>query len=364
MFGACPLPKPRGRVLRLAVLSGPVAAALRGRSFVAPPRCSHPQGPFCAGCRFARSRALVAIDDTFALIHAIKQLTIAALVLSACGTNHDARPGIEINGTITQEQVDPIGGKFTFVYETPILPDSSTHALIPMNIKDEGRGSKLTLSSSYEYDGTYMPRSWNLLFLNLRDNGTHLLTEKKVRVDGIHTHKRDQGLLLSRYVLYMLIEDDLNADGKWDHSDPSHLSISHLDGSGLTAISPKDEDLIGWDVIQGRDKLIVRTRVDGNADHKYEDHEDMRVYIYDVAVEQLQPVVSSDLQSKTNTLFFEFWLKKAKWGAPAPWSSWPPYAFAGPPRVLAIRHASTKNRLLPNSISSQMWPPDPTFGWI
>lgn len=240
------------------------------------------------------------------------QISLLALVLVACGSDRDRQPQVEIEGPVTQSQIDSIVGQFTFLYETPLLPDSGSHALIPMNIQGERGGSRMKLSSSYEYDGSYVPRSWNVLFLDLKDNSTYLLTEKKVRVDGIHLHNRLQGLLLSKHVLYTLVESDTNGDGKFDHGDASHLYISGLDGSGLTAISPLEEDLIGWDVINGRDKLVVRTRVDSNADHKFDVDEDIHVYVYDVASRQLEKVISPELQGKVNKLFFEQWLQKVK----------------------------------------------------
>ena len=88
-----------------------------------------------------------------------------ALLITACGCGPDNRPDVVVQGPVTQEQIDSIVSKYAFIYESPILPDSGTHALLPMSIQEEGRGSKVNLSSSYEYEGAYTPRFWNILFL-------------------------------------------------------------------------------------------------------------------------------------------------------------------------------------------------------
>ncbi len=238
-------------------------------------------------------------------------VTMAALVL-ACGPDAGNNLEVEVPGPVTQEQIDSIVSKYAFIYESPILPDSGTHALMPMSIQEDGRGSKVSLSSSYAYEGTHAPRFWNILFLDRRTRRTHLLTEQKLRIDAVHVHTREQGKELSRNILYTIIDTDVNNDGKLDYGDPSHLSISSLDGSGLRAITPVDEDLLGWDVVKGEDLIVIRTRVDNDADGKHENHEDIRVHVFDVASGNLEEVITDDLQKKVNTLFFEQWLKKAK----------------------------------------------------
>lgn len=230
----------------------------------------------------------------------------------ACGSNTDDGPVVEVPGPVTQAQIDSIVSKYAFIYESPILPDSGSHALLPMSIQEEGRGSKGLLSSSYEYEGAYTPRYWNILFMGRRTHAAHLLTEQKIRIDAIHTHTREQGKMLSRHVLYTIIDNDVDKDGRLDYNDPKHLSISELDGSGLRPLSPVEEDLLGWDVVTGDDQIIIRTRRDNDGNGKYEAHEDIRVYVYSMTDATLEPVISSTLQQKVNALFFEQWLKKTK----------------------------------------------------
>jgi hypothetical protein len=240
------------------------------------------------------------------------QIIVFATCLAACGTNTGNGPEVAVKGPVTQEQIDSIVSKYAFIYEAPILPDSGSHALLPMSIQEEGRGSKVGLSSSYEYEGSYTPRFWNILFMDRRTHETHLLTDQKLRIDAIHIHSREQGMVLSKNVLYTIIDTDVDRDGKLDYNDPSHLSISALDGSALRPISPVEEDLIGWDVVKGEEQIVVRTRLDNDGNGKHENHEDIRVYVYDVVNGKLKPVISNELQKKVNTLFFEQWLKKVE----------------------------------------------------
>ncbi|MDQ3100751.1 MAG: hypothetical protein M3R08_05145 [Bacteroidota bacterium] len=224
----------------------------------------------------------------------------------ACGNNGEQSPAVKVKGPVTQEQIDSIVSTYTFIYETPMQLDSGTHALIPMSIRTD-RGSRLGSSSYYEESS---PRFWNVLFMDLLTLETHLLTERKMRIQEIHLYTRDKGPVLSQHVLYTITDQDVNKDGRLDHDDPSHLSISDQAGRELRAVSPINEDLQGWDVLHGHDRIVIRTRPDANGDNKYEVHEPLNVYVYDVGTGQLQRVVTDELQSHVNALFFEQWLKK------------------------------------------------------
>lgn len=241
--------------------------------------------------------------------HTVPSLLLVAL-LAACG-NQQQGPAVELDGPVTQAQIDSIVSTFSFVYEAPMQLDSGTHALMPMSIRED-RSSKIGISDSYGYDKEYSPRYWNVLFLDLRTQETHLLTDQRMRIDAIHVHRRGEGQVLSRHVLYTIVDQDVNKDGRLDYGDPKHLSISDAAGRGLSPVSPVEEDLQGWNVLEGQDRLIIRTLADTDGDHTYEVHEDANVYVYDLPTRQLKLVVTDDLQRKVNKLFFEQWLKKQK----------------------------------------------------
>ncbi len=236
---------------------------------------------------------------------------LASALLAACG-NQEQRPTVEVDGPVNQEQIDSIVSTFNFVYEAPILVDSGSHALLPMGIQQDDRSSKFNRLGSYGYEKEYMPRIWNVLFMDLRTQETHLLTDRRMRIDEVHVQHQKDGPMLARHILYTVVEQDLNEDGRLDYADPQHLSISDAAGRGLTNVSPLEEDLLGWDILEGLDRIIIRTRIDSDGDHEFEAHEDLRVYIYDLPTRQLRLVVTDELQQQVNTLFFEQWLKKQK----------------------------------------------------
>jgi hypothetical protein len=234
----------------------------------------------------------------------IPSLLLIAL-LAACEPAIQQGPAVP-DGPVTQEQIDSIVSAFSFVYEDPMELDSGTHALIPMSISnDRGKGGSY---SSYEKD--YTSGYWNVLFLDLRTQETHLLTDKRMRITGIHIHKREQGKVLSQHVLYSIIDEDVNNDGQFDYADAEHLSISDATGHGLTPVSPVKEDVMSWRVLDGHDRIIIITRVDTDGDRVYEQHEDANVYLYDVHTRELRRVVTDELQGQVNKLFYEQWLKE------------------------------------------------------
>ncbi|MCC6542019.1 MAG: hypothetical protein IT225_07340 [Flavobacteriales bacterium] len=234
----------------------------------------------------------------------------ALLFLLACGTGRSDGPPRVGNDHNDKEKSGPDGGGSTFGIEESIQPDSGGYALLPLSVQRDDRGGKSGLSRSFDSSEEYAPRFWNILFLDLRTKATHLLTDRKIMIDAVHTYTHEQGELLSRNVLYTVIDKDINKDGRLDYGDPSHLGISALDGSGFRAVSPVDEDLLGWEVVNGDDAIVIRTRVDTDADGAYEAHEEIRLHVFDLASGRLEAVVTKELQMKMNALFTEQWLKK------------------------------------------------------
>ena len=197
-------------------------------------------------------KARMMIHPTFTPMMRTTLLFIIAALIASCDNGREQRPAIDLDGPVTQEQIDSIVSTFSFVYEDPILQDSSNHVLIPMKI--DRRSSNYRYSST-GYEGDYTSGYWNLLFMDLNGYGTHLLTETKMRINSIHVHDSTSGKLIARRILYSIIDEDKNKDGELTGLDPAHLSISNQDGSDLKAISPLEEDLIGWDLLEGRDQI-------------------------------------------------------------------------------------------------------------
>ena len=228
----------------------------------------------------------------------------------------DRKPTIENIDTenLTQIQIDSILTEFKFQYENPIILDSTNQILIPISTE------LLERKTSYSKDGYYsddFPRYWNVLFYNRSTGKTNLLTNEKFRISEIYAKNsndeyREKENILNGKILYELSDIDYNKDGKLNSYDPEFLFISELDGNGLQRISPKNEDLVHYEVIQKSREIIFETRRDINNDSIFNSEDEFVWYKSKVENNQWKNVeiVDSLNRKKIEKLYFEQWLKK------------------------------------------------------
>ena len=228
----------------------------------------------------------------------------------------DRKPKIENIDTenLTQIQIDSILTEFKFQYEKPIILDSTNQILIPISTE------LLERKTSYSKDGYYsddFPRYWNVLFYNRSTGKTNLLTNEKFRISEIYAKNsdneyREKENILNGKILYEISDIDYNKDGKLNSHDPEFLFISELDGNGLQRISPKNEDLVHYEVIQKSREIIFETRRDINNDSIFNSEDEFVWYKSKIENNQWKNVeiVDSLNRKKIEKLYFEQWLKK------------------------------------------------------
>lgn len=228
----------------------------------------------------------------------------------------DRNPKIENIDTenLTQIQIDSILTKFKFQYEKPIILDSTSQILIPISTE------LLERKTSYSKDGYYsddFPRYWNVLFYNRSTGKTNLLTNQKFRISEIYAKNsndeyREKENILNGKILYEISDIDYNKDGKLNSHDPEFLFISELDGNGLQRISPKNEDLVHYEVILKSREIIFETRRDINNDSIFNSKDEFVWYKSKIENNQWKNVeiVDSLNRKKIEKLYFEQWLKK------------------------------------------------------
>jgi len=215
---------------------------------------------------------------------------------------------------LTQIQIDSILTEFKFQYENPIVLDSTNQILIPISTV------LLERKTSYSKDGYYsddFPRYWNVLFYNRSTGKTNLLTNEKFRISEIYSKNSDEEYLekesiLKGNILYEISDIDYNKDGKLDNHDPEFLFISELDGNGLQRISPKNEDLVHYEIIQKSREIIFETRRDINNDSIFNSEDEFVWYKSKIENDQWKNVeiVDSLNRKKIEKLYFDQWLKK------------------------------------------------------
>ncbi|MFA0961143.1 hypothetical protein AB9P05_05025 [Roseivirga sp. BDSF3-8] len=157
------------------------------------------------------------------------------------------------NQNLSQAQIDSVLTEFVFLYEEPIIPDSSQHILIPVSTRIMDK--RISITKDGYYARSY-PRYWNVLFYNPTTMDTRLLTQEKVRISvidvaGNKDYTQEKTTRLPHKVLYTISDQDYNNDGQLDGKDPHFLFVSGMDGRNFMRVSPPHEHLLYYEVLKG-----------------------------------------------------------------------------------------------------------------
>lgn len=229
------------------------------------------------------------------------------LLIIAC---NKSKPRIAVveEQNLSQTQIDSILDEFNFVYDDLTFIDSTNQVMFPVTTQKQ-RGSKRLSSSGY--DSWEYPRYWNILFYDHVTGETNLLTESKINIYNFFSNIIDSGPILQNSVLYEVSDQDYNRDKNIDYKDPTNLFISKIDGSELTRLSPKNENLEEYKIIPGSDKIIIKTLRDNNGDFDFDKEDEVIWYQIDLKNENiLVEIVKPADRKMIEKLYFEQWLVK------------------------------------------------------
>ena len=141
------------------------------------------------------------------------------------------------------------------------------------------------------------------------------MTKNKVRISQIHAIGDEydgRSKILNQKVLFEIGDVDYNKDSKLNAQDPEYLFCSEIDGTNLTRISPKNEDLQFFRVIPKTNQILIRTIRDTEQDSIF-NREDESIWYKAELVNQvwkLEEIIDSTGRNKIENLYFDQWLKK------------------------------------------------------
>jgi hypothetical protein len=228
------------------------------------------------------------------------------LILSSCGKR---QPKIDYsnrnqNDSLTMANIVNDTSK-VLIAELPIYFDSTEYLIYPVgfvNLNDrENKGILKGSYSSSDYSNSefsvesnsndYFSGSiTNLVFENLKSRNQRLLTRKMVCITNVQYLRNLSKKIKRNYLLYSVIDKDLNHDEKLDYQDIESLYISKIDGSDFKKITIdyydyKDGELIIQDL-----KYFYRTIEDTNKDGSFDKKDKYHYYFIDFANESYKVI--------------------------------------------------------------------------
>lgn len=213
-------------------------------------------------------------------------LILGLLLISSCSKNTPKIVYNEDDKVNTSETV-----KDTLKYQIGDLPikiDSLDYLIHPIGeIADSQNNNKITYSYGADNYTTFQlatergdeifGQMKNLLFENIENGETTLLTDENVEIQKANYLRDVAELSGKNHITYEVIDSDTNNDHTLDNNDILSLYLSNGDGAGFRKLTKKNSNLIDYKTIPELNRLYFKSVSDSNNNGVF-DREDEIIY--------------------------------------------------------------------------------------
>jgi hypothetical protein len=135
----------------------------------------------------------------------------------------------------------------------------------------------------------------NLKFQHIDSTTVNALTDKKVQIQTVTFLDAISAKYKNQILVYTLVDNDTNRDGKIDQNDIKSLYISNANGSKFTKLSEPLQELIDWNIIEIQNKLYFRCIEDINKNGAIDKNDKVHYHVVNLAtpdwkVEEYMPI--------------------------------------------------------------------------
>lgn len=135
----------------------------------------------------------------------------------------------------------------------------------------------------------------NLKFQHVDSINVKPLTEDKIQIQTVTYLNTIAEKTRKQILVYTLVDDDTNKDGKIDQNDIKSLYLSLIDGSDFVKISEPLQELIDWNIIETQNRLYLRCIEDINKNGAFDKKDKVHYHFVnlladDWKVEEYMPI--------------------------------------------------------------------------
>lgn len=105
----------------------------------------------------------------------------------------------------------------------------------------------------------------NLLFHNMNTGESYPLINDSIHILSFALHKE----FTNPMIIYRVVKEDYNKDGKYDSHDPVMLYVSNLNGTNFQPVTPPDEFYIEYTLYPETNTILIKTAIDSNKDLEF-----------------------------------------------------------------------------------------------
>jgi hypothetical protein len=216
-------------------------------------------------------------------------LALAALLAAACGEEQQPKPKViytDKKGPEPKRDSTQIK-----VADLPVLMPGTKYLMYPVGdirIYDDSNrsygssrtGGQVSYAISnydrFEITGYFE----NLKFQHIDSTAIRPLSSKPLQIQTVTylgTYPKRQ------VIVYTLVDNDTNKDGKIDNNDIRSLYISEMGGSSFKKLSADVQEVVDWNLIEAQGRVYFRTLEDYNKNGAFDKDDRMHYYYVDLA---------------------------------------------------------------------------------
>lgn len=164
----------------------------------------------------------------------------------------------------------PVGSSYVpEIVEAPVEPEGEMEGLregtIAFSANTMGNYYDQGATVEYVNDDNESYDIRNLLFYNGNSGKSYPLVLDSLHILSFAVHKE----FTNPMIIYRVVKEDYNEDGKHNGQDPVMLYVSDLNGMNFIAVTPPDEFYIEYTLKSKTNSILIKTAIDSNNDKKF-----------------------------------------------------------------------------------------------
>lgn len=220
-------------------------------------------------------------------------IALSAIVFTSCKEDQPKPKVIYEEAKSSKDLTKKIDSTEIKVADLPVHMEGTKYLIHPVGdirIYDDSNrsyGSSRTNSSvsyaisnynRFEITGYFE----NLKFQHIDSTAIRPLTNKKIQIQTATYLNTVAARFKHQVLIYTLVDDDTNKDGKVDANDIRALYISDISGKGFKKLSHDVQELIDWNLIEAKGRIYFRTIEDINKNGAFDKNDKVHYHFVDL----------------------------------------------------------------------------------
>lgn len=220
-------------------------------------------------------------------------IALSAIVFTSCKEDQPKPKVIYEEAKSSKDLTKKIDSTEIKVADLPVHMEGTKYLIHPVGdirIYDDSNrsyGSSRTNSSvsyaisnynRFEITGYFE----NLKFQHIDSTAIRPLTNKKIQIQTATYLNTIAARFKHQILIYTLVDDDTNKDGKVDANDIRALYISDISGKGFKKLSHDVQELIDWNLIEAKGRIYFRTIEDINKNGAFDKNDKVHYHFVDL----------------------------------------------------------------------------------